>query len=96
MQSILQTEKACYLSGYSGSGLDKHHIFFGANRKISEDNGFWVWLRHDLHIAGSSYATPHNSRNIDLYLKRECQRVYETSHTREEFIGLIGYHILNI
>ena len=59
--------KACYLSGYSGSGLDKHHIFFGANRKISEDNGFWVWLRHDLHIAGSSYATPHNSRNIDLY-----------------------------
>lgn len=90
MQSILQTEKACYLSGYSGSWLDRHHVYGAANRKVSEANGFWVWLRHDRHIAGSPYATPHNNRDVDLHLKRACQEKYEETHTREEFIRLIG------
>ena len=89
MKSILQEEKKCFLTG-SEQMLDKHHIYFGANRKVSEDNGFWVWLRHDRHIADSQYATPHNNRQVDLYLKRLCQARYEETHTRDEFIRLIG------
>ena len=93
MQSILQKDKRCYLSGAT-DGLDKHHIYGAANRKISESNGFWVWLRHDRHIAESPWATPHNCREVDLMLKKECQKKFEESHTREEFMALIGRNYL--
>jgi hypothetical protein len=88
-KSILQDEKVCFLTG-STMDLDKHHIYFGPNRNASEKNGFWVWLRHDMHIAGSHNETPHNCREVDLYLKEMCQRKYEETHSREEFISLIG------
>lgn len=45
MKSILQTEKRSYLSGDT-RWLEKHHIFGGANRKLSEKYGLWVWLTH--------------------------------------------------
>lgn len=94
--SILQTEKKCFLTGYEGEGLDCHHIFFGiANRKISDENGFWVWLRHDFHIADSPNKTPHNDPETDLYLKKRCQEKYEETHSREEFIALIGRNYLD-
>lgn len=87
MKSILQNKKECYITK-SPYGLHKHHIFFGANRKISEQNGFWVWLRYDYHNM-TNYSVHHN-RRLDLRLKRECQRKYEETHSREEFIKLIG------
>ena len=90
MESILQDKKECFIT-HCTENLDKHHIFFGAkNRKVSDENGFWVWLRHDRHIAGSIYATPHNCREVDLTLKQLCQEEYEKTHTRAEFIKLIG------
>ena len=29
-KSILQQEKECYITGYMGENLHKHHIFFGS------------------------------------------------------------------
>ena len=46
--SIMQDEKVCFLSG-SLEGLERHHIYGGANRRNSAKYGLWVWLRHDLH-----------------------------------------------
>ncbi len=85
MKSILQTEKECYITGRV-SGLHKHHIFGGyANRKISDKNGFWVWLSWDIH------RRLHDGFDgLDRRLKQECQRKFEETHTREEFRGLIG------
>ena len=88
-KSILQNEKRCFISG-STTGLQRHHIYGASNRNISEENGFWVWLRHDYHIADSPNKTPHNCRMMDLCLKEMCQREYEKTHSREEFIALIG------
>lgn len=94
MQSILQTEKECYITGQTNN-LQKHHIFFGnPNRKISEKSGFWVWLRWDWHN-GASYGV-HFNRELDLALKRECQERYEETHSREEFIRLIGKNYLEV
>ena len=96
MNSILQAEKVCYITGYAGEyGLDRHHIFFGPDRNISESNGFWVWLRHDRHLANSPHATPHNDIEVDLWLKRTCQKKYEETHSREEFMHLIGKNYLD-
>lgn len=91
MDSIIQGKhKRCYVTGMT-DGLHKHHIFFGTgDRQISEDNGFFVYLRWDYHIADSPNKTPHNDRHTDLYFKQLCQKEYEKTHTREEFIALIG------
>ena len=92
MKSILQDEKECYLSRRT-DGLHKHHIYFGTGlRKISEDNGFWVWRSPEWHnMSGSGV---HFNRALDLKLKRECQRKYEETHTREEFIQRVRSNYL--
>ena len=96
MQSILQDRKYCYLTG-STEQLNRHEIFFGQkNRQVSLDNGFWVWLRWDRHIADSPLPTPHNNREVDLMLKRECQAKYEETHSRESFLKLIGRNYLEV
>ena len=90
MKSIIQDKEECYVT-HATENIQLHHIFFGhGNRKISDDNGFTVWLRWDQHIAASPFKTPHNDRDTDLYYKKLCQEKYEETHTREEFIELIG------
>lgn len=92
MDSILQNRRECYITGET-SGLHKHHIYFGnPNRKISDKNGFWVWLRWDWHN-GADYGV-HFNRDLDLRLKRECQEKYEETHSRAEFVRLIGKNYL--
>jgi hypothetical protein len=89
MDSILQGDtRECYITGAT-DWLHRHHIYFGnPNRKISEANGFWVWLRWDWHN-GAEYGV-HFNRDLDLRLKRECQAKYEETHSREGFRELIG------
>ncbi len=92
MDSILQDRKECYVT-HSIENLHRHHIYFGNGyRKISEDNGFWVWLRVDWHN-GADYGV-HFNRNLNLKLRQICQQKYEETHTREEFMTLIGRNYL--
>lgn len=93
MDSIMQNKKECYFTK-SRSGLHKHHIFGGFNRNNSEKYGLWIWLRWDRHIADSPHRTPHNDAEIDLMLKREAQRKFEQSHSREEFMQTFGKNYL--
>lgn len=78
----------CYVSGWGGA-LDVHHIYPGnPNRRISDENGFWVYLRHDVHMAAHERREPYETLLADL--QRECQEEFEKTHTREEFRALIG------
>lgn len=95
MNSILQEKKECFFT-HSTEHLDKHHIYFGANRKVSDEHGFWVWLAHDRHIQDSVHDTPHNNRTVDLYLKEICQEAYEEKHSHESFVKLIGRNYLEV
>ena len=90
-KSILQSEKKCFITG-STENLHRHHIYFGANRRISEENGFYVWLIPEYHNM-SDYGV-HFDKAFDLKLKQDCQRKYEETHSREEFIALIGRNYL--
>lgn len=87
--SIMQAEKVCYITGMT-QNIDLHHIYFGnPRRKISDKNGFTVYLRHDIHMALHDHRPPWDS--LDLDLKLDCQRHFEAlGHTREEFRALIG------
>lgn len=88
MDSIMQKEKRCFFC-WTTRNLEMHHIFFGtANRKISEANGFKVWLCNHCHTGGT-YSV-HRNRERDFLLKQRCQIVYESKHSRAEFMKLIG------
>lgn len=87
MKSIMQDEKQCYVTGRT-YGLHKHHIYGGPNRRISEEHGFYIWLVPELH--NMSRHGVHFNSDWDLELKRHCQREYEKTHTRDEFMALIG------
>lgn len=92
MKSILQDNKECYVTGVTRY-LHKHHIYGGANRSISEKNGFYVYLTPHWH--NMSDKGVHFNKELDLRLKMECQRKYEETHTRAEFMALIGRNYLD-
>lgn len=86
-KSILQTQKQCYFTGRTDK-LHCHHIYGAGNRRISDREGFTVYLIPELHNMSSKGV--HFNRELDLQLKRDCQRKYEETHSREDFIKLIG------
>lgn len=94
MKSIIQSEKECYITK-STTNLHKHHIFEGtANRKLSERDGMWIWLRADWHNM-SDYGV-HFDKELDLVLKRTAQLIWQTYYkkTKEEFIARYGRNYL--
>lgn len=94
-KSILQgDEKCCYITG-STENLHRHHIFAGSRRKISEREGFVVYLAADLHNQSEQGVHGKNGHDLDLMLKRHCQAKYEETHAREEFMRLIGRNYLD-
>lgn len=94
-KSILQDQscKQCYLcmlleEDYREKQVEDHHIYFGPNRKNSETHGFKVNLCIWHHREGKEAV--HNNRGNDLILKKICQREYERTHSRQEFVRIIG------
>jgi hypothetical protein len=94
-KSILQDEKVCYITGQTNN-LHKHHIYFGnPGRRISEENGFWVYLCGRLHNQSEDGVHGKNGHELDLMLKRHCQMKFEETHSRAEFMALIGKNYLD-
>lgn len=92
VKSILSDEDRCYICG-SYDWIETHHIFGGnPNRRISDENGFTVRLCHWCH--NEPPRGVHHNRQLDLWLKQKCQQTFEQTHTREEFISLIGKNYL--
>ena len=88
-KSIIQDTKQCYVCNTT-IGLHDHHVFFGSNRKISEQHGLKVWLcgkHHNLSNEGV-----HFNKKLDLKLKKQLQLYWmkKNNKTIEDFITLIG------
>lgn len=64
---------------------DLHEVYGGRNRKRSIENGLVVPLCRKCH----------QDRFILEWLKKFVQLEYEETHTREEFIKLIGKSYIN-
>lgn len=86
MDSIISNDKKCYICG-TPQNLHKHHIFAGnANRTLSDKYGLWVYLCAWHHNA--SDMSVHRNVSMNYSLRREAQRKFEETHTREEFIRI--------
>lgn len=62
------------------SELDIHEVYGGSNRIRSIKNGLCVPLCRICH----------SNEKVILKLRKQCQEEYEKTHSREEFITLIG------
>lgn len=97
--SILQEKDGrCFLcmlldeSNIYWPDLEKHHVFGGANRMVSEEEGLTVYLCPQHHRTGP--AGVHNSRKIDLIIKGYAEAAWEQNHTPEEFREKFGKNYL--
>ena len=96
-QSIVQPERdrrRCMLCMITDrdyrerTGLQKHHVYMGPLRGMSEAEGFFVWLCPEHHTLGNK--SVHRDHETCLMLQRYTQAKYERTHSREEFIELTG------
>lgn len=95
MKSIIQKNKLCYFCGTT-QNIHLHHIFFGSkNKRISDKNGFTCYLCGYHHNLGGNGECVHRCIEMDLELKRACQTKYEETHSREDFMSLIGRNYLD-
>lgn len=97
MKSIIQEKDGrCYLcmklhADYSVKYTEEHHVYFGCGqRAVSEANGFKVYLclEHHEHFGGPEAV--HRNHETCLIIQQDVQRRFEKTHTREEFMALIG------
>lgn len=85
------------MCGRNGNGdpLDRHHIFGGANRPISEKYGLVVYLcRYRCHTGGRG-AVHNNARTMQM-LHEYGQKKWmdENNGTIEDFIKIFGRNYL--
>ena len=83
-ESILQTEKECFITG-SKAQLDLHHVYAGNNRDQSDSWGCWVWLRHDIHMRLHD-----QDKEMDRMIRRICQERFEELYGHETFMKVFG------
>ena len=97
-KSILQDDKThCFICEQLACGdpLDCHHIFFGANRQLSEKYGLKVYIHHSkCHIFGAE--SVHMNAEIDKRLKQIAQQKAMEYYgwTVEQFIEIFGKNYL--
>lgn len=84
MDSILQDEKVCFVTG-AEVNLDKHHIYHGPRRKAADKWGCWVWLEHSVHMDLHQRNTA-----LDDELKAACQERFEALYGHEKFMEVFG------
>ena len=82
----LEKEKCSYCGSYRS--IEVNEVFEGKNRQVSIKNGFCISLCYECHEKF------HNDREFNLYYKRLFQKEFEKTHSREEFIKLIGRNYL--
>lgn len=84
--SILNNLDKCFVCGKPKEAI--HEVYFGKNRQVSIKNGFCVGLCHAHH--NMSNEGVHFNIALDMALKKLYQEEYEKTHSRAEFIRLIG------
>lgn len=84
--------KSCFLCGRNGTGdrLERHHIFGGARRKLSEQYNLCVYLCGERCHRNGKYSA-HQNFEIAEYLHKYAEALFlNQGHTKEEFIKVFG------
>lgn len=92
--SIMIKKKECYICG-SKSNLHLHHIMFGRNRKVSDEDGLTVFLCYE-HHEGTNGVHGKNGHELDLKLKEIAEKRWCEFYnkTTDQFIKRYGKNYL--
>ena len=94
---MIGKKDSCFLCGQNGgfSGLERHHIFFGKNRKNSEKYDVTVMLCGDKCHRNGPFSA-HKDKITDLFLKRCGQQwaMQEYGWSTDDFIKIFGKNYL--
>lgn len=71
--------------------IEKHHVFGGPNRKISEEYGMVEDLCPNCHRGNNGI---HFNKAMMLRYKQKHQRIFEEQYGREAWMKLIGRNYL--
>ena len=94
----MEEYRHCWLCGRNGNGdpLDRHHIFGGPNRKLSEKYGLVVDLCHiQCHIFGvdAVHNNPDTMQELHEYGQRKA--MHDNGWSKEDFIRIFGKNYLD-
>ena len=84
----MQDKKECWVCK-TISGLEKNHIFGGANRELSELYGLYVYMCHNHHnenIPGD--AGFHHNKKLRKELQSIAQQKFEDIYGHDEFLRI--------
>lgn len=90
-ESIVKSARVCFFCG-KDDGCEKHHVFFGtANRKLSDEDGLWVWLCSECH-RGKHGVHGYAGHDMDVALKKTAEYAWlqHNNKTIQEFIDRYG------
>ena len=89
-RSIMQRDERCYFCG-ARTGLERHHVMAGPNRKWSEAYGLWIWCCHEHHTGkeGVQY-----NRELNQSTKRLAQIAFEARHSHDEWMQIFKKNYL--
>lgn len=89
--SIIQKDETrCFICGRV-TGLERHHVLGGPNRKWSEKYRLTVMLCHDHHTGphGAQY-----DRKVGDPLKRLAQIAFEARYSHDKWMEVFGKNYL--
>lgn len=89
--------RECFLCRRNGVGdrLERHHIFGGANRDLSEKYGLVVWLCGERCHRNGEYSV-HQNGEVMRYVRKYGQKkaMEENNWSVEDFRKIFGYSYL--
>lgn len=102
MKSIIQKDtEHCFLCGRSRGadyyGLDCHHVYGGANRKLSEKYGLKVYLCHtSCHIFGKDSVHQNAKKNRLVQMIVQQRAMHHYGWSEQDFIRIFGKSYLGV
>lgn len=91
MKSIIQEDREhCFICGRNAHadywGLDEHHVYGGANRKMSEKYGLKVYICHDSCHLNGVHKDANLNRQVQAIVQKRAMQYY--GWTLQEFIRI--------
>lgn len=87
-------KEGCWVAGCKEWQREQHHVFFGTGqKKISDKYGFYAYLCPN-HHRGQPDGVHGGNKELNLTLKRHCQREFEKEYLHSDFMKEIGRNYL--
>ena len=97
MKSIIQEDREhCFICGRNARadywGLDEHHVYGGANRKMSEKYGLKVYICHDRCHLNGVHKDADLNRQVQAIVQKRAMQYY--GWTTQDFIRIFRKNYL--